>query len=864
MPPSDRPGLLSLGRLRFALTVLVALASGLGIAVLGADVARQIDTQSSTSIDNVQWALSQVDVELLHLEMSLDDAMHNPANLAEMRLRYDVFYSRIKTLQQGSVFANLRKSPDFAADFDQMKAFTEETAPLLDGDDATLRAYVPELRLRVRALIPSAHSIALTGVSLFALESDAAREAVKLTLVQVMLLMLVLITALVALLTMVLRLDRGNRTKAQENAETLARLDAVVATSLDAVITLDDAGRIVDFNPAAQATFGYDQADAVGCDLGLLVPLYRQGGIGEGLASASALPGTGRRLRVTARHRDGHDFPAEISLTLAQAGARALRVVFLRDLSQQVAAEQALVSARDEALAGEKAKADLLVVMSHEIRTPLNGMIGTIDLLETTNLAPHQREYLRIMAASGRLLMHHVNDVLDIARLDSGKAPLSMTPVDLAVLVREVIENQSPASLINGNRLSAAPQQTPLRPVLADAAQLRQVLLNLVGNAVKFTHDGEIQVEIAQDASRSATEIVVSDTGIGIERENLGRIFDDFVTLDPSYARHATGTGLGLGIVRRIVTRMGGKISVKSQKGRGTTFRVSLPLAILDTAVPAALPSPTAVVRGLDLLVVEDNDFNRLIVRDMLMQEGHRVTEAHDGLEGVALAAARRFDVILMDISMPGIDGLQAAERIRSQGGASASTPIVALTAHALQEERESFRAGGMQDILIKPITREALRHLLGRLDLGPDRGPAAPAEMAGETVTAVADQPQAEATDPELVDDAVLAELRESLGAAKVAHLVTRFIDETEASIAKVLSMAGDPDCEDLVIRDIHQMSGAAALFGATALHSLLQQLEELCKRGKKDEARSLVPEMGPLWARTAAAYEARQGMPA
>lgn len=865
MPPSHSPWLIFAGRLRFALAVLVAMACGLGIAVLGSDVARQIDTQSSTSIDNVQWALSQVDVELLHLEMSLDDAMHNPANLAEMRLRYDVFYSRIKTLEQGSVFAQLRQSPDFAASFDNARAFAEETAPLMDGSDAALIAYVPDLRARVRALIPDAHRIALTGVSLFALQSDAEREAVKMTLVQVVILTLVLVATLIALLAMVLRLDRGNRRKALQNAETLARLDAVVATSLDAVITLDDQGRIVDFNPAACATFGYDEAEAVGCDLGLLVPLYRQDGGAQALASI--LPEPDRRLRVTARHRDGHDFPAEISLTLAQAGARPVRVVFLRDLSQQVAAEQALVSARDEALAGEKAKADLLVVMSHEIRTPLNGMIGTIDLLETTTLAPHQREYLRIMAASGRLLMHHVNDVLDIARLDSGKAPLSMAPVDLALLVREVIENQSPASQINGNRLSFVPPETPLRPVLGDAAQLRQVLLNLVGNAVKFTRDGLISVELIQDASRAATVIVVRDTGIGIERENLGRIFEDFVTLDPSYARHAAGTGLGLGIVRRIVTRMGGKIDVKSQKGRGTTFRVSLPLAILDAAAPLPAPSPSAQVQGLNLLVVEDNDFNRLIVRDMLVQEGHLVTVAHDGLEGVELAQARHFDVILMDISMPGIDGLQAAEQIRARGGASAASPIVALTAHALHKERERFRSGGMQDILIKPITRDALRSLLGRLSLLPagsqnatESGPEAP--VLGEAL-AEADQAAPPDAAPALVDDQVLADLRTSLGSAKVAVLVTRFLSETGTAIDAILAMAGDRDCEDLLVSDIHQMSGAAALFGATALQTHLLRLEELCKRGKKDEARSLVPEIGPLWQRTFAAYEARYDVP-
>ena len=334
-----------------------------------------------------------------------------------------------------------------------------------------------------------------------------------------------------------------------------------------------------------------------------------------------------KRLRITARHKDGHSFPAEISLTSALAGAKPVHVVFLRDLSQQVAAEQALVAARDEALAGEKAKADLLVVMSHEIRTPLNGMIGTIELLDGTELAPYQREYLRIMAASGRLLMHHVNDVLDIARLDSGKTTLSLAPVDLAALVGEVLENQMPASLAQGNQLVFLPDAGGTRLVLGDAAQLRQVLLNLVGNAVKFTKEGRISVQVLLPASQGLTEIIVRDSGIGIDPDDLGRIFDDFVTLDPTYARTTTGTGLGLGIVRRIVTRMGGQITVDSDTGLGATFRITLPLTVLDGAGLQDGPLPRPGMPGaLRVLLVEDNQFNRLIARDMLTLDGHLVT----------------------------------------------------------------------------------------------------------------------------------------------------------------------------------------------------------------------------------------------
>ncbi len=833
MPTIASPSAPPADRLRFALVFLVVLASAIGIVVETLDVTRQIDAQSSSNSDNLQWALSQTDVELLNLEIAMDDARHDIAKLGKLRVRYDVFFSRVKTLELGSVFTILRGNAKMSACFDHLKQFLAATQPLFDGPDPALWDALPDLQTQARAVMPEAHEIALTGVSIFAQRADLRRADVKNTLIQLAVLTLVLVLAFVALLVMVLRLDRGNRLKAALNAETLARLDAVMATSLDSVITLDVVGRIVDFNPSASSTFGYPKEQAMGCYLSLMVPPDAQGKAQLPALNAPVTKGH-RRHRITARRRDGVDFPAEISLSSAQAGARSVHVVFLRDLSQQVAAEQALVTARDEALAGEKAKADLLVVMSHEIRTPLNGMIGTIDLLDGTELAPHQREYLRIMAASGRLLMHHVNDVLDIARLDSGKAKLNLAPLDLSHLVGEVIENQTPASQVNGNTLTYIPPTDGRTRVIGDAAQLRQVLMNLVGNAVKFTKDGTITLQVLHRSNRGPTEILVRDTGIGIVREDLGRIFEDFVTLDPSYARHASGTGLGLGIVRRIVTRMGGKIRVESKAGEGSTFRVSLPLAILDSGDQPVVPeTPQALTGKLSVLVVEDNDFNRLIVRDMLLKEGHTVTEATDGEEGIAQANAQAFDAILMDISMPGIDGLQAANRIRTGNGASCNAPIVALTAHALQAETDRFRAGGMQEVLIKPITRDTLRAVLTGVR---------PVSASPPVV--------------ELLDRRVLADLRTSLGAAKAHILVLRFLGDTERRVADLLAHIDDPVYEADLMADVHRMGGSAAMFGAVALRTELSAIEALCKQGNKPAARAAIPALAALWQRTAEAF--------
>ncbi len=856
-------------KMRMVAVVAVLAGIALGIAVLTVGVIHQIDTQSSATSDNIQWSLSQVDVELLTLTLALDDAIDQPSKLMVARTRFDVFFSRINTLHVGSVFANLRQGPEFSASLGRLHLFVTQTTPLMDGADEDLRRALPEISHRAHDLFADSHQIALEGVSTFARLTDLRRAAVKFTLIELALLTLVLVAALAAMLWRVVRLGQVNQLKAAENIATLTRLDAVVATSLDAVITLDDHGRITEFNQAAVQTFGYRRDEALGQALTLVIPLTADGH--PQLPPRNETPESNqRRRRVTARHRFGHIFPAEVSLASARAGR--VHVVFLRDLSQQLAAEQALVTARDEALAGEKAKADLLVVMSHEIRTPLNGMIGTMDLLDSTALAPHQREYLRIMAASGRLLMHHVNDVLDIARLDSGKASLNLTPVDLALLVREVIENQSPTSLANGNVLTFTPAPDGRSLVMCDGAMVRQVMMNLVGNAVKFTHNGRVTVELAHLSPHGPTEIIVRDTGIGVPPEDLGRIFEDFVTLDPSYARRASGTGLGLGIVRRIVTRMGGKITVDSVPGAGSTFCVSLPLILLDAAPPE--PQAAAVVAklgGLSVLVVEDNDFNRLIVRHMLLAEQHRVTEAHDGLEGVRLADERRYDVILMDISMPGIDGLQAAQRITQGHGASRATPIVALTAHALHEETERFRAGGMADVLIKPITRETLRKVLAGLPR-PQLARSADiakwddvAKWAGVARSAEVTKPAdvanlAEVARPAevLMDLKTLAELRAGLGVEKAFDLITRFLTDTDHKLSELTQSAPDEADDGDFVSEVHRMTGTAAMFGAVRFHRQLTLIEDLCKTGKRAEACAEVPGLTALWQQTAAAYRA------
>jgi signal transduction histidine kinase len=255
-------------------------------------------------------------------------------------------------------------------------------------------------------------------------------------------------------------------------------------------------------------------------------------------------------------------------------------VSFLRDISRRVAAEQALIKARDDAVAGEKAKADFIAVMSHEMRTPLNGMLGTLELFDFDEYSPKTREYLDIIKASGKLLLHHVDNVLDISRAEAGKVELSERVFSVPALVRELVESQRGVSEHRGNSLSKMIDLIGGDYAIGDPMRVRQILLNLIGNAIKFTRNGSIIVEARRLPNEDMVEFRVTDTGIGIPVHDRERIFDDFVTLDATFSRAVGGTGLGLAIVRRLVKAMGGTIGLESSEGYGSSFWVRLPMPL--------------------------------------------------------------------------------------------------------------------------------------------------------------------------------------------------------------------------------------------------------------------------------------------
>jgi signal transduction histidine kinase len=386
-----------------------------------------------------------------------------------------------------------------------------------------------------------------------------------------------------------------------------------------------------------------------------------------------------------------------------------------------------LESKRDEAMAATRAKAQFLANMSHEIRTPMNGVLGTASLLDDGSLRGDQKELVQTLNASGEALLGVINDILDFSKVEAGAIEIESTPFDLGRMLTDSVELLRPVAKARGNTLELQIEAVPKR-VVGDALRVRQIVTNLLSNAIKFTERGEIALRATW--SRGECTISVIDTGIGIAPDRLERIFESFSQGDDSITRRFGGTGLGLTISRQIAGLMNGTVRATSESGTGSEFTLVVPLPEAESDLlskdeqPSIFPDTSAsraagggALQGLSVLLVDDNAVNRRVAGRMLERLGLSPVLAVDGVEAVAAAKGTDFDVILMDVQMPHLDGLEATRMIRAFEG-TARPWIIALTAGATAEEREASRLAGADEHLTKPIRLDELRQAFGRVSV--------------------------------------------------------------------------------------------------------------------------------------------------
>ncbi|MFK7740690.1 MAG: ATP-binding protein [Planctomycetota bacterium] len=362
------------------------------------------------------------------------------------------------------------------------------------------------------------------------------------------------------------------------------------------------------------------------------------------------------------------------------------------------------------------AKGRFLAAMSHELRTPLNGIVGSADLLMCENLSMAQQELVRVLQRSGHSLLAIVNDVLDYSRLEAGAMMVESIAFDLREVVQDVVSLEAGVAAERGLTLRSSLHVDLPAIVAGDPTRLRQVLLNLVGNALKFTAEGSVDISVAPAGAEGMVQFAVADSGVGIPEDVLPTLFSAFVQADASTTRRFGGTGLGLAISAQLVERMHGVMDVHSEVGLGSTFSFTcrLPATSAEVTVPAA-GGDVETFAQRRVLVVDDQAANRLLVGKMLGRLGCEVREATNGAEAVRIVAEDSFDLVLMDVSMPVMNGHDASRAIR-QLGCGSEVPIVALTANAMPEDRQLCREAGMSGYLSKPVRLADLTRELGRL----------------------------------------------------------------------------------------------------------------------------------------------------
>ena len=506
------------------------------------------------------------------------------------------------------------------------------------------------------------------------------------------------------------------------------RYRSVIQNMQDVYYRTDAEGRLVMFSPSVLRLLGYDSLDELlgrPAETFYLLPSERQAFLDK-LRTEGVL----NDYEVTLRRRDGSPVPVATTSNFYHDKAGNVLGVegIFRDISERKAAEAALTQARDAADAANRAKSDFLANMSHEIRTPLNGIVGMIQLLHNSELDEEQQRYSQAALLSSQRLTKLLGDILDLSRIEARKFRLELKPFVLAdVLDSAKTLFRLPAGQ-KGVDLSLRLDESLPKWLTGDEHRLRQVLFNLVGNAVKFTDAGEITVEVDRLGPESGTRcrvlFIVSDTGMGMAPEQLAQSFQMFTQAEGSLSRSHQGAGLGLAIVRHLVSLMGGRgVDVSSEVGVGTTFSFVLPFAVpppgsFDTGGMPEVQADASSLEGLRLLLVEDEEINQLALRTSLVRQGLDVTCVGDGEAALEALRSGTFDGILMDIQMPGMNGLEATQAIRTwpEFQAQARIPIIALTAFAMTGDRERFLAAGMDDYLAKPFSANELSRILARI----------------------------------------------------------------------------------------------------------------------------------------------------
>jgi len=646
----------------------------------------------------------------------------------------------------------------------------------------------------------------------------------------------------------------GRKKAEQVSAEARERLERLIRNMPFPLTLTRMSDRVfVEVNEAFEELYGMPREKILGktgLDIGLYPNQERFREVGEHLKFHEKI--VNRQLEIRDQAGETHtvlfsavtiaiDGSAHILASFIEITARKKAEDNLRQLVKDL--EAANERARELQLAAEQAnlaKGEFLANMSHEIRTPLNGVIGMSNLLSQTNLDDEQKRFVDTVHSSGEVLLALVNDILDFSKIDAGRMEIEAIDFDLECLIGDVAMAMEVKAQEKGVDLRCAFAPDVPTALVGDPGRLRQILVNIAGNAVKFTSQGEVRLDVRkldQDDSGVRLRFSVRDTGIGIPDEKRHLLFAKFSQVEASVARRFGGTGLGLAISRQLVELMGGSMDFTSEVGKGSEFWFDVRLgrsSVLGTEAPSR-PSleprrgtkarwKTFLGAGIRVLLVDDNGVNRQVGREMLRRMGVETETAHDGLEALELVASRRYDLVLLDIQMPGLDGLEVVRRIRAKEvpGAESTIPVVAMTAHAMTGDREKFLAAGMDDYLAKPFSPEAMRCIVERWAL--------------KSATKNTEEPMPEPSEPTAslvpVFDRSALLARSMDDEEMLQAVVAGFLEDFPRQLEHFKAALDAGDAVALA-RQLHNMKGVASTVSGEELRACAMELERLAVAG-------------------------------
>jgi PAS domain S-box-containing protein len=635
----------------------------------------------------------------------------------------------------------------------------------------------------------------------------------------------------------------------RESEEKTRKLSLVAARTDNAVILTDSAGRTEWVNDGFTRLTGFTLSEVLGRTPGSV------------LQGPETDPNVVQRMREKLRRGEGFDeqilnftkdkrpywVAIEVQPIKDDADNTIQFMAVERDITDSLERQRQLEQARHQAEMASQAKSDFLAMMSHEVRTPLNGVLGSLGLLQDTVLDAQQRKYVETGRRSAEWLLSIINNILDFSKMEAGKIELEPTVFMITGLVGSVVEMLEPRASEKAISVLAEIDSSVPRRAHGDATKIGQVLLNLAGNGVKFTSRGKVVIGVSclgRTESFMRLRFEVRDTGCGIAPEQKEKIFDEFWSRREDAVHGVEGTGLGLPISRKLVHAMGGEIDFVSRKGEGSRFWFDIPLTIvspdattLDEGALQRSEAKPARAGEIHLkgrvLVAEDNPANQMIIRSLLERLGLRVDVVANGIEAVDAASSRPYDVVLMDIGMPEMDGIAATRAIRALPGPMASVPIVAVTAHLMRGERESLLTQGLNDYLSKPIDRTALLDCLKRW-LTP--------ETAKVTVTDRTETHTQTRETNSPINRGILDQLLEDVGQENAEAVVDAFVQELERQRIALEDAAGRSDL-DAMAQAAHRLKSSAASFGATGLSQVVASIEQAARAG---QAQAAVESMG------------------